>query len=64
MKYETSIRTIRPDHHIWGVSNPEIPYSLREGVAKSLTEAMREIRKAKKEAKILAKYHKIEDNEA
>lgn len=51
MKLETSIRTVRPDHHIWGVSNPEIPYSLREGVAKSLTEAMREIRKVKKEFK-------------
>ena len=51
MKYETSIRTIRSDHHVWGVSNPKIPYSLREGVAKSLSEAMREIRKAKKTMK-------------
>lgn len=49
MKYETSIRTIRHDHHVWGISNPEIPYSLREGVAKSLSGAMREIRKAKKQ---------------
>lgn len=51
MKYETSIHTINGHHHIWGVSNLEIPYSLREGVAKSLTEAMREIRKAKKTIK-------------
>lgn len=51
MKYATSINTIGQNHHVWGVSNPEIPYSLREGVAKSLSEAMREIRKAKKTMK-------------
>lgn len=47
--FNTAINTIRPSHHVWSLSN-EFGV-LREGVAKSLTEAMREIRKAKKEAK-------------
>jgi hypothetical protein len=44
-----SINTVGTEIHIWKVSNPQIAYSLREGVARSLPEAMREIRKAKKE---------------
>lgn len=47
MKYNTSIQTIRPEHHVWTLSNET--QVLREGVAKSLNKAMAEIRKAKKE---------------
>lgn len=43
----TSIVTVRPNHHVWTLSGEF--QVLREGVAKTLTEAMRELRKAKKE---------------
>lgn len=48
-KHHCSINTLSLYRHNWSVSNPEIPYSLREGTAESLTAAMREIRKAKKQ---------------
>lgn len=47
----TSINTIRPKHHVWSICREFEIGVIREGVAKSLTEAMKEIRKAKKETK-------------
>lgn len=49
MKYETSINTIRPNHHIWSISKEGQIGVFREGVAKSLSEAMRQLRDAKKQ---------------
>lgn len=49
--FNTAINTIRPNHHVWSISRVGEIGVMREGVAATLSEAMRKIRKAKKEAK-------------
>lgn len=48
---QTSINTVRPKHHVWSIACAKSGLVIREGVATSLTAAMREIRKAKKSNK-------------
>lgn len=49
IKYTASINTLASDRHLWSVSEECVPGVIREGVAPSLSKAMKAIAAAKKD---------------
>lgn len=50
-KYIESINTIRPDHHVWSLSQENSIGVLREGVENTVRKALKAMTAAKKEHK-------------